>query len=79
MIRVGLPVSRVLRHERRPSLRDVQAASATHSTAVPVPARHEAAPIDGGPPNIDVQRLTDQVVRAIDRRVTAYRERMGRS
>lgn len=30
------------------------------------------------PPPIDIDRLTDQVVRAIDRRIIAHRERMGR-
>jgi hypothetical protein len=29
-------------------------------------------------PNIDIHRLTDQVLTAIDRRVQAYRERTGR-
>jgi hypothetical protein len=31
------------------------------------------------PPAIDVERLTDKVVRAIDRRIVAYRERTARS
>jgi hypothetical protein len=29
-------------------------------------------------PPIDLNRLTDQVVQAIDRRIIAHRERMGR-
>lgn len=30
------------------------------------------------PPPVDVRRLTDQVVDAIDRRILAHRERLGR-
>jgi hypothetical protein len=33
----------------------------------------------GGTNAVDVNRLTDQVIQAIDRRMTAYRERLGRS
>jgi hypothetical protein len=32
----------------------------------------------GSPPAIDIEKLTDQVVRHIDRRIVAHRERMGR-
>jgi hypothetical protein len=32
----------------------------------------------GAPPPVDVERLADQVVRQIDRRIVAHRERVGR-
>jgi hypothetical protein len=43
---------------------------ATHAVRTP-------AQPDG--PQLDVERLTDQVVRRIDERIVAYRERMGKS
>ena len=31
------------------------------------------------PPEINVEQLTEQVIRRIDHRITAYRERLGRA
>jgi hypothetical protein len=45
-------------------------------------ARFLRSALAEGPPQlpaIDVNRLTDQVIRAIDRRIIANRERMGRT
>ena len=52
-----------------------------------VTPRGDVTPIRGGrsqdfggttePPTVDVNRLTDQVLRAIDRRIIAQRERLG--
>jgi hypothetical protein len=40
--------------------------------------RAAAAPAPAAAPPIDVERLTDQVVRRIDERIVAFRERMGK-
>jgi hypothetical protein len=37
-----------------------------------------AASKEPDPPKLDVESLTDQVMRSIDRRLIAYRERTGR-
>jgi hypothetical protein len=42
-------------------------------------ARATRAPAQPSVPQIDVERLTDQVVRRIDERIVAYRERMGKA
>ncbi|MCP4202230.1 MAG: hypothetical protein GY769_09870 [bacterium] len=65
---------------RRPSHRDLEPVSnigAPRSSRPAATARasHGAPP----PPQIDIHSLTDQVVRRIDRRYLAWRERTGRT
>ncbi|MFI0607091.1 MAG: hypothetical protein ACH37Z_04250 [Anaerolineae bacterium] len=54
----------------RNGVAQAQAEAAQHMRVEPVPAE---------PPHVDVDRLTDQVVRQLDRRLESYRERMGRT
>lgn len=56
--------------DRSPSAMDVPGESAA-------PVARRASP--AGPPPVDVGELTEQVIRAIDQRIIAQRERMGRN
>ena len=48
--------------------------------AAPLPDdRFSAPPVTAAPPMVNIENLTEQVMRQIDRRVTAWRERMGRA
>jgi hypothetical protein len=58
---------------RRPAPPAEPPAPARASSAEPVRQRHVAAT-----PPIDVARLTDEVMRGIDKRIAAWRERRGR-
>ena len=42
------------------------------------PAGSSREPWPGSPPQVDVEGLTEQVVRRIDERIVAFRERMGK-
>jgi hypothetical protein len=46
-----------------------------HAPHAPPPARR---PVAAAPAALDVDRVADQVMRTLDRRLTAYRERRGR-
>jgi hypothetical protein len=48
------------------------------ATAKPTDAKAFSSTPATTPPAIDVERLTNEVVRAIDRRIIAQRERLGR-
>jgi hypothetical protein len=48
--------------------------------AAPLPDdRFSAPPVTAAPPMVNIENLTEHVMRQIDRRVTAWRERMGRA
>ena len=68
------PVPRIVRRSATVETGDNQSQAAADSSP-----RHAMAqgPVRGEPP-LDLNRLTDQVVQAIDRRIVAQRERLGR-
>jgi hypothetical protein len=70
----------VLPAARRTSMADEPSPARLRSTldAPHDNERFPAAPALSSATTLDVERLTDQVLRHIDRRVTAWRERMGR-
>jgi hypothetical protein len=69
--------TRVLRSSPRPD--GPTAASRRAEQALEIPrGRAEASPFAAAPP-VDVDALTSQVIQQLDRRLIAYRERMGRA
>lgn len=74
------PIPRVVRRPRTELAPDDRGLFAETAMTLPgrrpVVASHTNAP---DPAAIDVHRLTDQVIQAIDRRIVAQRERLGRS
>jgi len=76
------PPARVLRR-RAPPLSDPRVAA--QSSPKPEVVTDRRAPVPRSPsvvaasiPSLDVERLTDQVIKGIDRRIIAQRERLGR-
>lgn len=70
--------SRVVRGAVRPGEEATGEPPATErapKTPIGAPAPREVTALPG---TYDINRLTDQVVAAIDRRIVAHRERMGR-
>ena len=55
-----------------------QARSQDAEGTLEAPHKTNRHPVPPAPPEVDVNRLTDQVIQTIDRRLAAWRERMGR-
>jgi hypothetical protein len=77
----AVPVRRVLRRSAPDTIEPGPAtARRTDGDEVVVEAsRRIAGPSREADPPLDVERITDQVVKAIDRRLVAHRERMGQT
>jgi hypothetical protein len=74
------PVSRVFTRSAPASQEGGSAPTLPHEPTTASTVRHssgDSAPTDSPP--VDLNRLTDEVIRAIDRRIIAQRERLGRN
>jgi hypothetical protein len=78
---VNAPVPRVVRR-LAPEALTTRADAAPPEPRTRLAARHDVSPAArhavAAPPAIDVERLTEQVIKSIDRRIIAQRERFGR-
>jgi hypothetical protein len=74
--RDGVPIAGLL--APLPRVLQRPATLGTVSVAAPEAPAPPRARAQAAPPPIDVARLTDEVMRGIDRRIAAWRERRGR-
>lgn len=72
------PVPRVVQRPA-PAAAGSGAAQAAHAPAAPSGLRYWGEPPPAAALAVNVEQLTDQVIRAIDQRVVAARERLGKS
>jgi hypothetical protein len=79
---INRPVPRVVRHLAPVSFNAEAVEAGPVRASRRAADRHGTSPGPGGPvmaaPAIDVDRLTEQVIQGIDRRIIARRERLGR-
>ena len=74
----GTPVRRVVRRTAPIVVGDAPPRGSSATTEVRSPQTRRLGPPAPPHQGVNVERLTDQVVKAIDRRLIAHRERMGR-
>ena len=75
-VQPSLPPTRL--HPQRPPMILAAPPRPAADQPSPAPATERTRPVPARPAEVDLQSLTDQVVRQIDRRIVAHRERMGR-
>ena len=80
--RMALRPPAMVLQRRSGSAQDSSSALQSARPRAPIPSTFPADPAPGTYPSVtpvvDVSRLTDQVLQTIDRRLTSWRERMGR-
>lgn len=72
-VNLNPPASRVFRQREIPV-----EAEPSRARQPQVPTASASLPFGGAPPQLDLNKLTDQVMQKIDRRLVIWRERTGR-